>query len=102
MHKDIISPSPAPLPLPPSHHLLTPYPLGSSPACTSQGYYLPRRLITIQAHPESTPAIVTEQLTVRHQMGIFDEGVYREALARVEMAHQGALVARAFLRFLVG
>ncbi|KAI9821802.1 MAG: hypothetical protein M1827_002383 [Pycnora praestabilis] len=75
--------------------------LGSSPRCRVQGMYWPRKLITVQGHPEFNEEIVIELLEARHDQGIFDDTVYEDAMARVGKHHDGVAVSQAFLRFLL-
>ncbi|CBX93757.1 hypothetical protein IAQ61_003644 [Plenodomus lingam] len=75
-------------------------PLGSSPACPTQGMYEPRRLLSIQGHPEFNAGIVSHLVRMRNEQGVFEDEMAREALGRVERAHDGVVVGRAFLRFL--
>lgn len=76
-------------------------PLGSSPRCDVQGMYIPRKLLTVQGHPEFDAEIVRELLEVRHVQGIFDDPTYQEALSRVEKEQDGVVVGKAFIRFLL-
>lgn len=76
--------------------------LGASPRCSVQGMSIPHKLLTVQGHPEFDAEIVRELLEVRHEQGIFDDGVFEEALGRVERRQDGVVVAKAFLRFLLG
>ncbi|MCJ1229540.1 hypothetical protein MMC12_006207 [Toensbergia leucococca] len=73
--------------------------LGSSPKCEVQGMYVPRRLITVQGHPEFNKDIVTELLETRHEQRIFDDETFEDGMARVGNAQDGVVVAKAFLRF---
>jgi GMP synthase-like glutamine amidotransferase len=75
--------------------------LGSSPVCGVQGMYSPRRLITVQGHPEFNEEIMTEIIETRHQLGIFDDQVYRQHMEKVPKKHDGLVVSRAFLTFLM-
>lgn len=75
--------------------------LGSSPVCSVQGMYAPRRLITVQGHPEFTEEIVKEILGVRHASGVFDDPTYESAMGRVAKDHDGVVVSKAFLRLLL-
>jgi GMP synthase-like glutamine amidotransferase len=75
--------------------------LGSSPVCSVQGMYSPRRLITVQGHPEFNEEIMTEIIETRHQTGIFDDEVYRQYMEMVPKKHDGLVVSRAFLTFLM-
>lgn len=75
--------------------------LGSSDKCTVQGMYCPKKLITVQGHPEFTERIVEELIRTRHEQGIFDEKMYEDSMARVGKHHDGVLVAQGFLEFLL-
>ena len=76
--------------------------LGSSGPCKVQGMYIPKRVITVQGHPEFTEEIVAEVLEKRRKQGIFGDDIYKEAMARVGKPHDGVLVAQTFLKFLMG
>ncbi len=105
MHRDVVTTLPA-LPSsssstsaaaePPPNVVL----LGSSPRCAIQGMSIPRKLLTVQGHPEFDAEIVRELLEVRHRTGIFSDEVYEEALRRVGDVQDGVVVGKAFLRFL--
>lgn len=75
--------------------------LGSSGPCKVQGMYIPKKVVTVQGHPEFTEEIVAELLEKRREQKIFGDEIYREAMARVGKPHDGVLVAQAFLKFLV-
>lgn len=75
--------------------------LGSSGPCKVQGMYIPKKVITVQGHPEFTEEIVAELLEKRREQKIFGDEIYREAMARVGKPHDGVLVAQTFLRFLI-
>ena len=75
--------------------------LGTSPICDVQGMYTPRRLITVQGHPEFNEQIVRELLVTRHEQGIFDDVLFRDMISRVADSQDGVIVAGAFLRFLL-
>jgi GMP synthase-like glutamine amidotransferase len=75
--------------------------LGSNAVCKVQGMYVPRRLITVQGHPEFNEEIMVEILESRHRKGIFDDETFRSALKRVVEPHDGLVVSKAFLRFLL-
>ena len=75
--------------------------LGSSSSCQVQGMYIPRKMITVQGHPEFTEDIVRELLVARHEQGIFDDEVFEDAIRSVGDEQDGVLVAAAFLRFLM-
>ena len=75
--------------------------LGSSGPCKVQGMYIPKRVMTLQGHPEFTPDIMAELLRKRRGQNIFTEEVYGEAMARVGQPQDGVLIAQAFLKFLM-
>ena len=74
--------------------------LGSSPLCDVQGMYTPKRLITVQGHPEFDKDIMIEILKGRRDQGILDEKLYQDAVSRAGDSHDGLDVAAAFLRFM--
>lgn len=75
--------------------------LGSSPVCKVQGMYQPKRLLTVQGHPEFNQEIMEEILDTRHATGIFNDEAYEEHMKKVALKHDGVVVAQAFLRFLL-
>ncbi|ETN42235.1 uncharacterized protein HMPREF1541_04176 [Cyphellophora europaea CBS 101466] len=75
--------------------------LGHSPVCKVQGMYAPRRLLTVQGHPEFSQEIMDEILDTRHKTGIFDDAAYDAHMKKVNLEHDGVLVSQAFLRFLL-
>ncbi|ROT42233.1 glutamine amidotransferase class-I [Sodiomyces alkalinus F11] len=89
MHRDVVTANP-----PDS------LPLAHTELCPVQGFYSPRRYITVQGHPEFTGAIVTEIVRTRNRQGIFTDDFSGEALSRANLDHDGVAVARGFLRFL--
>ncbi|GKT45209.1 putative glutamine amidotransferase-like protein [Colletotrichum spaethianum] len=68
--------------------------------CPVQGFYSPKKFITVQGHPEFTGPIVSEILNVRHKAGVFDEETFTDAINRANIEHDGVNIARGFLRFL--
>lgn len=62
--------------------------------------HIPKRLITVQGHPEFTEDMVREILEMRRYGGILGEDVFEDGMRRVANKHDGVAVARAFLRFL--
>jgi GMP synthase-like glutamine amidotransferase len=76
-------------------------PLAYTDKCAVQGMYVPKRLITIQGHPEFNEEIVREILLVRHAAKIFDDEVFEDAMGRVDKYQDGVVVAKAFLKFLL-
>lgn len=75
--------------------------LGSSPVCKVQGMYSPKRLLTVQGHPEFNETIMTEIIATRHATGIFDDKAYDEHMKKVALPHDGLIVSQAFLKFLL-
>ncbi|KAA8904982.1 class I glutamine amidotransferase-like protein [Sphaerosporella brunnea] len=74
--------------------------LGATDKCAIQGMYSETRgFITVQGHPEFTPKIVDEILRARRKAGIFSEEQFEDMISRLENAHDGVLVANAFLKF---
>lgn len=90
MHKDIVFSYPPDV-----------EPLGASPRCLVQGMYKKGKLISVQGHPEFTEEIVSYLVKMRNEQGIFNDQQARDALERVGNAHDGVVIAKAFLRFLM-
>lgn len=76
--------------------------LAENDICTTQGFLLPGRAITLQGHPEFTADIVREILELRHDAGVFTDEDYASAVDRAENDHDGVRIAQAYLRFLRG
>ena len=75
--------------------------LGSSPTCKVQGMYIPKKVITVQGHPEFTEEIVAELLQARHDQKVFTDEQYADMAGRVGKEHDGVVVAQGFLKFLM-
>ncbi|EXJ86960.1 hypothetical protein A1O3_03914 [Capronia epimyces CBS 606.96] len=75
--------------------------LGFSDRCLVQGLYLPRRLLSFQAHPEFNEKIMSEILAVRRNQAIFTQEMFEDGQARAPLAHDGNLVARVSCKFLL-
>lgn len=75
--------------------------LGWSDKCKVQGMYMPKRMISVQGHPEFNEAIMRELLEKRREQGIFNEEIFQDAIARSPKPHDAVFVAKAFLRFLL-
>ncbi|KIV86928.1 hypothetical protein PV11_02504 [Exophiala sideris] len=75
--------------------------LGSSPVCKVQGMYSPKRLMTVQGHPEFNQDIMREIVNTRHATGIFDDEAYNNHVTKVNLPHDGLIVGQAFLKFLL-
>ncbi|KIV92511.1 hypothetical protein PV10_03802 [Exophiala mesophila] len=75
--------------------------LGSSSVCQVQGMYVPKKLMSVQGHPEFNEQIMTEIIATRHQMGIFNDEAFAEHNSKVALPHDGLVVSQAFLKFLL-
>jgi GMP synthase-like glutamine amidotransferase len=75
--------------------------LGASPRCLTQGMYQKGKLISVQGHPEFHEGIVSRLVKMRNEQGIFEDEQARDALSRVGNKHDGVVIAKAFLRFLL-
>ncbi|KAI4172903.1 MAG: hypothetical protein LQ343_003311 [Gyalolechia ehrenbergii] len=91
MHKDIVFEYPNGV-----------QPLGSTSRCKVQGMFVPGRVMTVQGHPEFTEEILVEILEVRHEQGVFGDEMYEDAMARVGRKHDGVIVGKRFIEFLLG
>ncbi|KAL8996850.1 MAG: hypothetical protein Q9169_003752 [Polycauliona sp. 2 TL-2023] len=76
-------------------------PLGSTGKCRVQGMFVPGRVISVQGHPEFTEEVLAELLKLRHEQGLFNDDVYHEAMARVGRKHDGLVVGKRFIEFLL-
>jgi GMP synthase-like glutamine amidotransferase len=56
--------------------------LGHSQLCDFQGLYVPRKILSIQGHPEFNTFIMSTLLEVRYEQGIFDDALYTSGAAR--------------------
>jgi len=92
MHRDIVAS------LPPNSDIEI---LGTTSKCAIHGMYVPKKLITIQGHPEFNSEIVRQLLEMRYESKIFDDETFLDAIERVDRHHDGVLIAQAFLRFLL-
>lgn len=91
MHKDIVFDYPPGV-----------QPLGSTSRCKVQGMFVPVRVITVQGHPEFTEEILVEILEVRHEQGVFGDEMYDEAMKTAGRKHDGVMVGKRFIEFLLG
>lgn len=74
--------------------------LASTDKCMNHGFVIPKRVITVQGHPEFTEDIMRELLELRHENGLLSDDVYDSAVARNGDHHDGVLMAQVFLKFL--
>jgi phage gp36-like protein len=63
--------------------------------------YAPRRLLTVQGHPEYNEEALVEIISHMARKGILDERQAQEALSRAGKEHDGVAIGAAFLRFLL-
>ncbi|KAI5843022.1 GMP synthase [Morchella snyderi] len=89
MHRDIVTELPEGVQL-----------LGSTPVCEIHGMYAPKRLITVQGHPEFNRDIVSEILGLRKSLGIISQDMFEEMMSRVDNKHDGLEAGVAVLKFL--
>lgn len=75
--------------------------LGTSPVCEIQGMHIPKRVISLQAHPEFTNFIMSSILNLRHGQKVFTDELYESGISRVEKHHDGLHVCKMFWRFLL-
>ncbi|KAI9665500.1 MAG: hypothetical protein M1831_001642 [Alyxoria varia] len=75
--------------------------LGSSPVCEIQGFHRPGQILCVQGHPEFNGEIMQALLEKRHDDGIFDDELYKDAAARASIPHDGSFVGKVFARFLL-
>ncbi|KAL8831096.1 MAG: hypothetical protein Q9170_005446 [Blastenia crenularia] len=55
----------------------------------------------VLGHPEFTEEILVEILEVRHEQGVFGDEMYGDAMARVGRKHDGVMVGKRFIEFLL-
>lgn len=96
MHRDIVATIPPSPPNKPPVQVLA-----KNSKCAIQSMYLPKKLITVQGHPEFTGEDMRELMVFRAKQGTFDDEFLADALARADRKHDGVLVMQAFLRFLL-
>jgi GMP synthase-like glutamine amidotransferase len=63
--------------------------------------YQKGHVITVQGHPEFDEEIMTENLRAKHTKGIFSDEDFDKYMLRVARPHDGVLVGRVFLEFLL-
>jgi GMP synthase-like glutamine amidotransferase len=69
--------------------------------CAVQGFYIHKKVFTMQGHPEFNEEIMKEILSVRRKMGVFDEEMFTDAMERAGKHQDGVVIAKAFLKFLL-
>ena len=63
-----------------------------------QAIYIPKRVLTVQGHPEFTEEIMKELLVMAHASGLFDKELFEDSMRRVDKYQDGVMVLQAFLR----
>ena len=89
MHRDVVASNPA--------HSVS---LAHNEICPVQGFLIPKKVVTVQGHPEFTETIVREVLQLRHETKVLTDEVYQSGMDRVANEHDGVTIAKAFLKFL--
>jgi GMP synthase-like glutamine amidotransferase len=74
--------------------------LAETDKCPNHGFVIPKRVITVQGHPEYAADIMAEVLELRHESGLFTDELYQSGKARNSDHHDGVLMAQVFLKFL--
>lgn len=74
--------------------------LGFSAPCAIQGLYKPGKIISVQAHPEFNEYIMSKIVQARHDVGVFNDEMYKSGSSRAGNHHDGDLVAKRIIRFL--
>ncbi|KAI5294291.1 hypothetical protein KEM52_004324 [Ascosphaera acerosa] len=99
VHRDIVHDPPAQVsPLNPTASIVR---LGGNEICENQGMYSPGHFLSVQGHPEFTDFIVSRIVEARHASGVFTDEMAREFLDKATREHDGLLVSKAIVRFLV-
>lgn len=62
---------------------------------------MPRRIWSVQAHPEFTEFIMTSVLKVRHETGVFNDEQYADAKSRAGKKTDGENLAREIVKFII-
>lgn len=75
--------------------------LGYSERCGIQGLYRKGSVFTVQAHPEFTEDVMQDLLDSRHESGVFNDDMFRDASSRSGKEHGGLRVSRAIWTFLL-
>lgn len=74
---------------------------GETDTCAVQGLYTPRKVITVQGHPEYTQDIMQIIIETRASQGIFHQELAKDGLRRAGDKNDGTAIAASFLRFLL-
>ncbi|KAK7750515.1 hypothetical protein SLS62_007594 [Diatrype stigma] len=74
--------------------------LAQTSLCSTQAFYKPGRLITVQGHPEFTDDMVSDILKIRRDGDIISQELFASGERRVKDKHDGVEIAKVFMRFL--
>lgn len=75
--------------------------LGTSESCNIQGLVIPRRAISVQAHPEFDEFIMGNVIETRRAQKVFDDNMAEDGLARTKHAHDGVQVFAGLLGYVL-
>lgn len=75
--------------------------LGHSPRCGVQGLYIPKRVLTVQGHPEFNEYIMSRVLEMRHEQKIFDDDLFQDGMSRAGKPHDGQRIGATICKFLL-
>lgn len=76
--------------------------IGHSLRCDVQIMYQPGRVLGFQGHPELDGLTAKRLLQQRSDAGILDKETFDEAMGRVELEHDGLIVAEGIWKVLMG
>lgn len=74
--------------------------IGKTDICDFQGFYKKDHLWTIQGHPEFDQAIEMELLTYLNRKNMISNELYEDAIKRVDLRNDGAVLAKSMVRFI--
>ncbi|KAI1265250.1 putative class I glutamine amidotransferase [Xylariaceae sp. FL1019] len=74
--------------------------LAETDICPNQAMYIPRRMMSVQGHPEFTVDMMTEIIETRKYGGILNKDISEDGLNRVGDPQDGVAIAQVFIRFL--
>jgi hypothetical protein len=75
-------------------------PLASTPDCGTQAMYLPKRMISVQGHPEYTDEMAREILGWFDENHVLPQEIIADGFRRLGGRDDGVEVAKSFLHFL--
>ncbi|EPS36729.1 hypothetical protein H072_9733 [Dactylellina haptotyla CBS 200.50] len=75
--------------------------IGSTDACAIQGLYTPRKVISLQGHPELDVHMIGDLVRSRLQAGSFSKDAAEDAVGRAPWRNDGVYIAATFLKFML-